>query len=98
MIFYDILESGSDKKPQGWKGILDSVDVSAVRNKLNPSTTDDYCDPVVYYSTADFGSYVPTDNEKDLSDTDRWMTTAPSAVFPGSSSIRFTGNWKRKGR
>ena len=86
LVFYDVLEGGTDTKPSQWYGILTGVDVEAasrikgyVKNNKNQWELGTvYCHPVVYYSTKPRGDFTAPDF--DVTKSEIWSTTPPASL------------------
>ena len=78
IVFYDILETGTDVEDSYWKGKFVSVDTSLIGNTPSDgSTTGARCKPVVYYSTTLTGKIAPETDFGDLKNEAIWTTTCP---------------------
>lgn len=79
VVFYDILESGTDLKPTGdWRGSLKNIDLRSIRSKVNAvGDSGATCDPKVYYSTTLTEKNSTNGGYFDLSDGSIWSETAP---------------------
>lgn len=84
IVFYDVLENGTDRTVNGsvtrltpqWTGTLQNVDVDSIKTNVSGESTDVFCSPVIYYSTKDRSSFTGADF--DVSKSDVWTTTKPS--------------------
>ena len=84
IVFYDVLENGTDRTVNGsvtrltpqWTGTLQNVDIESIKANVSGESTDVFCSPVIYYSTKNRSSFTGADF--DVSKTDVWSTTKPS--------------------
>ena len=84
IVFYDVLENGTDRTVNGsvtrltpqWTGTLQNVDIESIKTNVSGESTDVFCSPVIYYSTKNRSSFTGADF--DVSKTDVWSTTKPS--------------------
>lgn len=74
LVFYDVLESGSNRRDSEWQGTFKSIDVSSAASKLS-MTTDSPCNPIIYYSTKDRDTF--TELDFNVENPDVWSTTIP---------------------
>lgn len=87
LVFFDVLEGGSDTKGEdgqvqhnesGWHGILQYVNTGAASSKLTDGSTTVHCKPVIYYSTKDRAAF--TGSDWDVTNTETWTTVKPADV------------------
>ena len=72
LVFYNVLENGTDELTPEWEGTFAGVDTSAVSlYEFNG----EHCAPVVYYSTKRKDSF--TDEDMDISNINIWTTVRP---------------------
>ena len=71
LVFYDVLDNGSEDAATEWKGTFERIDVRSIDTKLAYGIPGETAKPVVYYATT-----VPT--EFNVDDSSVWSTTMPA--------------------
>ena len=85
LVFFDVLEGGSDTKAEDgtvqhndseWYGMFQYVNTGAASSKLTDGSTTVHCKPVVYYSTKARDAFVASD--WNVNNTATWTATKPT--------------------
>jgi len=71
LVFYDVLDNGSEDAATEWKGTFERIDVRSIDTKLAYGIPGETAKPVVYYATT-----VPS--ELNVDDSSVWSTTMPA--------------------
>jgi len=77
LVLYDVLENGTELTESEWRGTFKGIDVSTVSSIVNQGNDqEDYCAPVVYYSTKNRDEF--TDEDLDIKNALVWTTIKPN--------------------
>ena len=85
LVFFDVLEGGSDTKGEDgsvqhneseWHGEFLYVNTGAASEKLTDGSTTIHCKPVIYYSTKDRNSF--TGSDWDVTNSETWTSEKPA--------------------
>lgn len=75
LIFYDVLEAGTEDLSSDWYGTFQNVDVSSLTDTDMILNNGNHCAPVIYYSTTE--RKLLTQDNLDINKSEYWTTTRP---------------------
>ena len=76
IVFFNVLEAGTQTNPSEWQGQFKSVNVKSIMDTLTSGSSTVTCNPVIYYATKDKESFTAADF--DVANADTWTTVLPA--------------------
>lgn len=76
IVFFDILEGGTETHPSQWYGVLKNINTNAAADMVSADNANIHCVPVIYYATKARNSFTGAD--WDVTNQDTWSTEKPA--------------------
>lgn len=76
IVFFDILEGGTETHPSQWYGVLKNINTNAAADMVSADNANIHCVPVIYYASKARNSFTGAD--WDVTNQDTWSTEKPA--------------------